>query len=117
MIEIVSPERCTGCNICVSACPTQVFEAVPDGIPRIARQSDCQTCFMCEAYCPTDALYVSPESTPVGDGFTAPEDLVGSYRERLGWGKGRRPGSLVAVGPEIPHGDPPPRRPERLRHP
>ena len=55
MIEIVSPERCTGCNICVHACPTNVFEAVKNGPPRRARQSDCQTCFMCELYCPEDA--------------------------------------------------------------
>ena len=51
MIELISAERCTACNICVSACPTNVFEAVPGGLPRIARQDDCQTCFMCELYC------------------------------------------------------------------
>ena len=62
MIEIVSADRCTGCNICVHACPTNVFEAVPGGPPRIARQADCQTCFMCELYCPTDALFVAPEA-------------------------------------------------------
>ncbi len=60
MIEVISAERCTACNICVNACPTNVFEAVPGGPPRIARQDDCQTCFMCELYCPEDALYVAP---------------------------------------------------------
>ncbi len=38
-----------------------VFSAVKDAPPMIARQEDCQTCFMCELYCPTDALYVAPD--------------------------------------------------------
>ena len=109
MIELVLADACIACDKCVLACPTNVFDQGADGIPVIARQSDCQTCFMCEAYCPTDALYVSPDSAPADESFSPPEHLVGSYRERLGWGKGRRPGSLVTVGPEIPHGDPPPR--------
>ncbi|ROR24375.1 NAD-dependent dihydropyrimidine dehydrogenase PreA subunit [Comamonas sp. BIGb0124] len=93
MIEIVSPTRCTGCNICVQACPTHVFDAVPGGIPVIARQDDCQTCFMCELYCPADALYVAP----VADGPVATaeheaivQQWMGSYRSAIGWGKGRR---------------------------
>jgi NAD-dependent dihydropyrimidine dehydrogenase PreA subunit len=55
MIELVSETRCIGCDICVNVCPTNVFDATPDGVPVIARKSDCQTCFMCELYCPTDA--------------------------------------------------------------
>ena len=38
MIEIVSATRCTACNICVHACPTNVFDIVPGGPPVIARQ-------------------------------------------------------------------------------
>lgn len=109
MIELVVASACIACDKCVNACPTNVFDTGPDGVPVIARQSDCQTCFMCEAYCPTDALYVSPESSPLGTRESLPLELIGSYRERLGWGKGRAPGSLTAVGPPIPHGDPPPR--------
>ncbi|MFT4191444.1 MAG: ferredoxin family protein [Comamonas sp.] len=93
MIEIVSPARCTGCNICVHACPTNVFEAVPGGIPRIARQDDCQTCFMCELYCPEDALYVAPVAdSPVTLSEQSPgvAPLMGSYRAAIGWGRGRR---------------------------
>jgi NAD-dependent dihydropyrimidine dehydrogenase PreA subunit len=93
MIEILSADRCISCNQCVRICPTNVFQEVPDDIPVIARQSACQTCFMCELYCPVDALYVSPnadrierieESTVIEDG------LLGSYRESVGWGRGRK---------------------------
>ncbi|CAB3664733.1 Ferredoxin-type protein NapF [Paraburkholderia sediminicola] len=92
MIEILSESRCTGCNICVRACPTNVFEAVEGGIPRIARQSDCQTCFMCELYCPADALFVAPQADAavVVDEARLPHGAqLGSYREALGWGPGR----------------------------
>ncbi|MCX4142369.1 MULTISPECIES: 4Fe-4S dicluster domain-containing protein [Paraburkholderia] len=92
MIEILSESRCTGCNICVRACPTNVFEAVEGGIPRIARQDDCQTCFMCELYCPADALFVAPQAdaSVMVDEARLPHGVrLGSYREALGWGPGR----------------------------
>ncbi|GEE01898.1 ferredoxin [Gordonia spumicola] len=112
MIELVIADACIGCDKCVAACPTNVFDSTESGVPVIARQSDCQTCFMCEAYCPTDALYVSPSSSPLPDSEVRDvDDLVGSYRAKLGWGKGRTPGSVLAVGPELPHGAPP----ERVR--
>jgi NAD-dependent dihydropyrimidine dehydrogenase PreA subunit len=109
MIEVVLADACIGCDKCVDACPTNVFDRTESGIPVIARQSDCQTCFMCEAYCPTDALYVAPESTPLPPGSPIAQDQIGRYREKIGWGKGRTAGSLVAIGPHLPHGAPPPR--------
>jgi NAD-dependent dihydropyrimidine dehydrogenase PreA subunit len=94
VIELVVESRCIKCNICVSACPTNVFDKVPDAPPKIARQSDCQTCFMCELYCPVDALYVAPqvdESVPVDENTLMESGLLGSYRENVGWGPGRIP--------------------------
>lgn len=94
MIEIVSAERCTACNICVQVCPTNVFDIVKGEPPRIARQADCQTCFMCELYCPEDALFVAPVAdAPVA---TAEHDesvvaLMGSYKRAIGWSKGQTP--------------------------
>lgn len=100
MIEIVDADRCVSCDICIKVCPTDVFERGTDGIPVISRQVDCQTCFMCESYCPTDALYVSPLADPAPEGSVHLDaaDLVarhelGSYREVLGWGRGRVAGS------------------------
>ena len=94
MIELVSESRCIKCNLCVTACPTNVFDAVPGQAPRIARQSDCQTCYMCELYCPVDALYVDPnadESVPVDEETLIAAGLLGSYRKNVGWGRGRTP--------------------------
>jgi NAD-dependent dihydropyrimidine dehydrogenase PreA subunit len=96
MIELVSDSRCIRCDICVKACPTNVFDAVPDAAPVIARQSDCQTCFMCELYCPVDALFVAPEAEQphgVDETGLSHSGLLGSYREAVGWGAGRVSGA------------------------
>ena len=93
MIELIDPQRCTGCNICVLACPTNVFAPVPGQAPLIARQNDCQTCFMCELYCPEDALYVAPMAdapAQTEEAASATQALMGSYRASIGWGKGRQ---------------------------
>ncbi|OYD83771.1 4Fe-4S dicluster domain-containing protein [Azospirillum brasilense] len=98
MIELISPTRCTGCNICVSICPMDVFQAAGGGrsngaAPAIARQSDCQTCFLCEAHCPDDALYVAPDAetvTGIAEEAVAAAGLFGSYRRAIGWSDGHR---------------------------
>jgi NAD-dependent dihydropyrimidine dehydrogenase PreA subunit len=94
MIELVSKTRCVGCNICVSVCPTNVFDEVTGEAPVIARQSDCQTCFLCEAYCPVDALFVAAEAhqhVEVNEQELVEKNLLGAYRRNLGWGKGYSP--------------------------
>ncbi|WP_037359394.1 4Fe-4S dicluster domain-containing protein [Amycolatopsis orientalis] len=105
MIEVVSAQRCLSCDKCIEVCPTNVFDRGPGGIPVISRQSDCQTCFHCEANCPADALFVSPRTAPLAaapDAEQLAEDgLLGSYRERLGWGRGRTPGARLAIGPPL----------------
>ena len=88
MIEIVSSDRCIKCDLCVDACPDNVFDPVPDAPPTIARQGDCQTCFLCELFCPVDALYVSPLAEAV-EGVSEQDlvarDLLGGYRRAMGW--------------------------------
>ena len=88
MIELISDERCIKCDSCVAACPDNVFDAVPDGVPVIARLDDCQTCFLCELYCPVDALYVSPlreAREEVDERALIASGRLGSYRRALGW--------------------------------
>lgn len=94
MIELISESKCVKCNRCVDVCPTNVFDQVNGGIPVIARHDDCQTCFMCELYCPVDALYVAPDAegqTDVSEEELTERGLLGGYREKVGWGKGRQP--------------------------
>ena len=96
MIEILSGTRCIACDICVRACPANVFDPVPGSEPVIARQEDCQTCFLCEIYCPTDALYVAPNAegpTPITEAEIETAGLFGSYARALGWDRGRPGGS------------------------
>jgi len=114
MIELVSKERCINCDICVRVCPTNVFDAVPDAPPVIARQEDCQTCFMCELYCPADALFVAPEAdhrVALEEERLVARGLLGGYRAVVGWGEGREPGAskdrsfiLLAPSPPAPPG-------------
>jgi NAD-dependent dihydropyrimidine dehydrogenase PreA subunit len=95
MIELLSESRCTGCNLCVKACPTNVFEARDGDIPVLARPDACQTCFMCELYCPADALYVSP----LADRHEAVTESVlsdgtlGSFAREMGWSRAKPSGS------------------------
>lgn len=99
MIELVSQSRCVSCDICVSVCPTNVFDANPGEAPTIARQSDCQTCFLCEAYCPVDALFVAAEAhqhVEVNEQELIEKGLLGAYRRNLGWGRGHSPKDRTA---------------------
>jgi NAD-dependent dihydropyrimidine dehydrogenase PreA subunit len=103
MIELISNDRCIDCNLCVKVCPTNVFDAVDDSSPVIARQGDCQTCFLCEAYCPVDAMFVAPSTGPVDasspfldEEYLISSGLLGMYRRDLGW----RPGDRAAASVE-----------------
>ena len=109
MIELLSADRCIGCDRCVDVCPTDVFDRVSGANPVIARQGDCQTCFLCEAWCPVDALWVAAERAPLATPPVEADVALGSYREALGWGHGRTPGARTAIGPPLRHepGDPP----------
>lgn len=106
MIELVSADRCIACDKCIAVCPTNVFDRGEDGIPVISRHDDCQTCFQCEANCPVDALFVAPTTAPNALEEADVAGLVGSYREHIGWGHGRTPGSSRAVGPPLGAGLP-----------
>jgi NAD-dependent dihydropyrimidine dehydrogenase PreA subunit len=95
MIELLSESRCTGCNLCVKACPTNVFEAWDGDIPILARPDACQTCFMCELYCPADALYVSPlvDRHETVDEAALSVSALGSFSRQMGWSRAKPAGS------------------------
>jgi NAD-dependent dihydropyrimidine dehydrogenase PreA subunit len=96
MIELIVEDRCTGCNRCAVVCPTNVFDAVADDVPIIARQDDCHTCMSCELHCPVDALYVSPRGEPdptVEPAAIVASGVLGSYRRALGWNRAKPAGS------------------------
>ncbi len=88
MIELVVTDRCTQCDQCITACPTNVFDRGEDGFPVIARQQDCQTCYMCELYCQADALFVGSNALapePVEEAAVVASGLLGRIRRDSGW--------------------------------
>ena len=56
----INPETCTGCGLCVLACPVDVIrmDAV-SAKPVIAYPRDCQVCYLCEDDCPTQSISLS----------------------------------------------------------
>ncbi len=51
---------CYGCEKCITACPTDVFNIVTDRAGRVVvdpiRESDCILCLVCEIVCPVKAI-------------------------------------------------------------
>ncbi|MGF7136474.1 hypothetical protein P3T40_007986 [Paraburkholderia sp. EB58] len=48
---------------------------------------------MCELYCPEDALFVAPQAEgacAVDEASVTDSALMGSYRDAVGWGRGRK---------------------------
>jgi NAD-dependent dihydropyrimidine dehydrogenase PreA subunit len=53
----VDHEKCNGDAICISICPTSVFE-LKDEKAVVVREQDCILCMACVAQCPTLAIEV-----------------------------------------------------------
>lgn len=53
----VDLEKCNGDAICISICPTSVFE-MKDNKAAVIREQDCILCMACVAQCPTQAIEV-----------------------------------------------------------
>lgn len=64
LLHDINDDRCTGCDACVSVCPTNVLDLV-ENKSRVLRFQDCIQCEACMFACPTEALVMFPEgSTP-----------------------------------------------------
>lgn len=52
----VNEAWCKKCGICIAFCPTNVFEASADGLPKVVRGDACTWCDLCELRCPDFAI-------------------------------------------------------------
>src|SRR3569832_2326426 len=67
LIHSINDDRCTGCDACVTVCPTDVLE-LKSNKSRVLRFGDCIQCEQCANVCPTTALvmhYEGSEAPPV----------------------------------------------------
>jgi thioredoxin reductase (NADPH) len=62
LIHAINDDRCTGCDACVSVCPTDVLDLVQNK-SRVLRFDDCIQCEQCALACPTTALVMHIQGT------------------------------------------------------
>jgi thioredoxin reductase (NADPH) len=62
LIHSINDDRCTGCEACITVCPTDVLELVANK-SRVERFGDCIQCEQCVTACPTTALVMHYEGT------------------------------------------------------
>lgn len=110
MISLILEELCTGCDDCVTACPSHVLDSSGEGPPRIARLDQCQTCYLCELYCPEDAIWVAPDqrqAEEVDARAVQASSLRGRLRRDQGWEVAEDPSPLEVywrLGPLLGEG-------------
>ncbi len=63
LIHSINDDRCTGCEACITVCPTDVLELL-ENKSRVQRFGDCIQCEQCVLACPTTALVMHYEGTP-----------------------------------------------------
>jgi NAD-dependent dihydropyrimidine dehydrogenase PreA subunit len=60
----IDPATCTGCGLCILACPADVIRMDPArGVAAVIYGADCQVCYLCEDDCPTHSIALSHDIT------------------------------------------------------
>ncbi len=60
-IKTIDKIKCTGCKICIDACPMDVIRFDEETETAVIKyEKDCICCYNCEEDCPTGAIYVDP---------------------------------------------------------
>lgn len=62
LVHSINDDRCTGCEACVTVCPTDVL-ALSTNKSRAVRFEDCIQCEQCVTACPTTALVMHYQGT------------------------------------------------------
>jgi len=56
--QLLFPDWCKACGICIAFCPKHVFERGQTGKPVISRADECSGCRFCELHCPDFAITI-----------------------------------------------------------
>ncbi len=59
-LPIIDATKCTGCGLCVAACPNQVL-LMQTSLPVLAKPAACDYSSVCQEVCPTGAVSLSFE--------------------------------------------------------
>ena len=54
----INKAACTGCDVCVEICPTDVLRLDSEKKAFAAYEQDCQACFLCEWDCAFEAIRI-----------------------------------------------------------
>jgi NAD-dependent dihydropyrimidine dehydrogenase PreA subunit len=54
----INKAACTGCDVCVEICPTDVLRLDSEKKAFAAYEQDCQACFLCEWDCAFQAIRI-----------------------------------------------------------